>query len=59
MSDESREQKALRLLAELVDPDDCWFDHNGDCQAHGFVLEPGEICPNMQTRTLLLESAEQ
>lgn len=47
-------QLALRLLSELVDPDECWFDHNGGCQAHGFIsLKPGEVCPNQQARDLL------
>ncbi|KIU17894.1 hypothetical protein [Mycolicibacterium llatzerense] len=27
-------------LATLVDPDDCQFDHHGDCQAHGFFDGP-------------------
>lgn len=45
---------ALRLLGELVDPDECWFDHNGGCQAHGFLdLKPGEACPNQQARDLI------
>ncbi len=29
-----------RALAALVDPDDCQFDHHGDCQAHGFFGGP-------------------
>lgn len=28
------------VLTTLVDPDDCSFDHNGDCQAHGFFGGP-------------------
>jgi hypothetical protein len=47
-------ERALELLALLVDPDPCWFDHNGGCQAHGFLsLEPGESCPNQDAKTLL------
>lgn len=42
------------LLAELVDPDPCWFDHNGGCQAHGYIgLEPGETCPVHDARAIL------
>lgn len=42
------------LLTELVDPDPCWFDHNGGCQAHGYLsLAPGEKCPNERTKELL------
>lgn len=45
---------ALRLLGEFVDPDDCWFDHAGGCQAHGFIsLTEGERCPNAEARDLL------
>lgn len=36
----------VRLIGDLVDPDDCHFDHHGGCQAHGYLaLEPGELCP--------------
>lgn len=39
-------EKARELIEELVDPDNCWFDHNGGCQAHGYIsLLPGEKCP--------------
>jgi len=33
-------EKLRAALADLVDPDDCHFDHNGDCQAHGFFGGP-------------------
>lgn len=38
------------LLSELVDPDDCWHDHNGLCQAHS--LDPAP-CPHARAKTLL------
>lgn len=42
------------LLESLVDGDDCWFDHHGGCQAHGYLsLEPGEVCPQHQLKALL------
>lgn len=43
--------QALRLLSELTDPDPCWFDHHGGCQAHGFIsLQPGETCPHQDAK---------
>jgi hypothetical protein len=66
------EQRALRVrdaeqpaeltvtrdfLASFLDPDPCWFDHHGGCQAHGYLeLEPGEICPQKQLQDLLEEA---
>lgn len=42
------------LLESLVDEDDCWFDHHGGCQAHGYLsLEPGELCPQHELKQLL------
>lgn len=42
------------LLESLVDSDGCWFDHQGGCQAHGYLgLEPGEICPQAELKALL------
>lgn len=46
--------EALALIRELVDQDDCWFDHHGGCQAHGYLgLEPGEKCPHAEAKALL------
>lgn len=25
------------LIRDLADPDPCWFDHHGYCQAHGWM----------------------
>jgi hypothetical protein len=45
---------ALDLLAQQVDPNLCQFDHNHSCQEHGyFYLEPGEMCPEQQTKMFL------
>ncbi|TDP29881.1 hypothetical protein [Nocardia ignorata] len=41
------------LVAMFIDGEDCWFDHAGDCQAHGMTLEPGELCPNAEVLQLL------
>jgi hypothetical protein len=51
---EAKYRAALRLIADLVDSDDCWFDHHGGCQAHGYLsLEPGEKCPQQEAKELL------
>lgn len=42
------------LLESLVEADNCWFDHHGGCQAHGYLsLEPGEQCPQQELKNLL------
>jgi len=42
------------LLVALVDRDECWFDHHGGCQAHGYLsLDPGELCPQFELKELL------
>jgi hypothetical protein len=59
-----REARHLAQIAELMDllacmvneDDDCWFDHHGGCQAHGYLsLEPGEECPQAQAKRLLAD----
>jgi hypothetical protein len=45
------------LVKELTDPDACWFDHHGHCQAHGWpYTEPA--CPNGRAQTLFPELKE-
>jgi microcystin degradation protein MlrC len=42
---------ARRLIREFTDPDPCWFDHHGGCQAHGYLtLQPGELCPHAEAK---------
>ena len=42
------------LLKCLIDEDDCWFDHHGGCQAHGYLsLQPGEKCPHQEAKEYL------
>ncbi len=49
-----RHRAALRILADLVDPDPCSFDHHGGCLAHGHLsLQPGELCPHQEAKNLL------
>jgi hypothetical protein len=44
------------LVRGLIDPDPCWFDHHGGCQAHGYLsLAPGEKCPHQQAKEVLAE----
>lgn len=49
------EVKRLReVLDELVDPDPCRFDHDGDCQAHGFFgITADTPCAHEQAKRLL------
>lgn len=48
---ERNEVRPLRdLLAQLVDEDPCWLDHNGYCQAHGLHSPP---CPHEVAKELL------
>ncbi|UOQ60361.1 hypothetical protein MUN76_15230 [Leucobacter rhizosphaerae] len=50
------EKKLRQMVADLVDPDDCWFDHHGGCQAHGYLsLKPGELCPHEEAKQWLKE----
>ena len=47
-------REAADTLDSLVDPDPCWFDHHGGCQAHGFLdLQPGEECPNAAAQRII------
>ncbi|BAD58844.1 hypothetical protein [Nocardia farcinica] len=45
-----------QLVRDLTDPDECWFDHHGGCQAHGYLsLEPGELCPHAEAKQLIAD----
>jgi GGDEF domain-containing protein len=47
------------LLKSLVVDDDCWLDHHGGCQSHGYLsLQPGEKCPQQELKDLLANGAE-
>jgi hypothetical protein len=49
-------QRLLALLAEFVDDrNPCEFDHNGECQMHGFfgLQESGGMCPNAQALAII------
>lgn len=44
------------LLEKFTDDEACWFDHHGNCQAHGQSLEPGERCPAVRLREVVTEA---
>lgn len=51
-----REQEAQmrQLIRDMTDPGECWFDHHGGCQEHGYLdLKPGELCPHAEAKQLL------
>lgn len=44
--------EAVAIIRDLVDPDACWYDHHGYCQAHGWTdTEP--ICPHARAKDFL------
>ncbi|WP_399553874.1 hypothetical protein OG473_39430 (plasmid) [Streptomyces anulatus] len=46
------------LVSDFIDPDPCWFDHHGYCQAHGWAAtDPG--CPHGRAKALGLEETEE
>ena len=47
----SSEEALANLLYELVDPDDCRYDHHGYCQAHDLHENP---CPHGRAKSLLM-----
>ena len=44
-----------QLLVDLVDTDDCQFDHHGYCQAHVWLDE--RPCPHARAKTILAGAA--
>jgi hypothetical protein len=43
--------QAREIITDLTDPDPCWYDHHGYCQAHGwFATEPA--CPHARAKAL-------
>lgn len=45
----------LELIQDLADPDECWYDHHGYCQAHSwFEVDPR--CPHARAREALKEA---
>lgn len=51
-------EELLELVDELRDPDPCWYDHHGYCQAHGwFETEP--TCPHARAAALFPDGEDQ
>ena len=49
--DIAKENEYMRhLLSELVDPDDCRYDHHGYCQSHSLHNAP---CPHSLAKSFL------
>ncbi|MFF8250130.1 hypothetical protein [Streptomyces griseus] len=46
------------LVSDFVDPDPCWFDHHGYCQAHGWAATD-PLCPHGRAKALGLEETEE
>jgi hypothetical protein len=42
------------ILADLVDPDPCRLDHDGDCQTHAWFGD--DECPHARAKRLLSSS---
>lgn len=52
-ADEATVTIRRRLLDALIDDSECRFDHHGDCQEHGYSLEPGEVCPQHEAKQVI------
>lgn len=54
--DECRAKSAelMQLVDEMRDPDPCWYDHHGYCQAHGW-METDPRCPHARAGDLFVE----
>lgn len=42
-------EEAIGILNDLTDPDDCWYDHHGYCQAHGWT-DTDPACPHRRAK---------
>ncbi|MBE4761765.1 hypothetical protein [Streptomyces caniscabiei] len=51
--DQARAEKSslLELVDDLRDPDPCWYDHHGYCQAHGWTATDPR-CPDARAAEL-------
>jgi len=54
---ESIVKRAIVIIIDLIDEDDCYFDHHGYCQAHGWP-DKGFTCPHARGKMLLKELKE-
>lgn len=44
---------ALKIIGAMTDSEECWFDHDGNCQAHSCGSLDG-VCPHARAKELLL-----
>lgn len=56
LSEELRETRAAlaetrAIIVDLTDPDPCWYDHHGHCQAHGWTATD-PACPHARAKAL-------
>ena len=51
---QARQEKheALELIRDFLDPDPCYYDHHGYCQAHGWC-DTDPACPHARARKML------
>jgi hypothetical protein len=45
------------LVRDLYDDGECWYDHHGYCQGHGWT-KTDPTCPHARAKTLLAVGAE-
>ncbi len=51
---EAKLKDALRIIGDLIDSDDCWFDHHGGRQPSWYLsLEPWEEYPQQEAKELV------
>lgn len=55
----SKVKVSIDLLESLADSGNCWFDHHGGCQEHGYLsLSHGELCPQSELKEILTKHKE-
>lgn len=59
MTDTARDvDDLLTLIGDLTDPGDCWYDHHGYCQEHGwFATTPR--CPHARAKDVLAAAGKE
>jgi len=49
--------RSLAILEDMIDPNECNYDHHGNCQEHGWTgIDPS--CPRKRAKELIAEFAE-
>lgn len=48
-------ERLTEIICCIADEEQCWFDHHGGCQTHGYLnLAPGEKCPMGEANEIYL-----